>query len=553
MDRPVLRRRPTTGRKRTRASLALALVLAALPAGARGERVVRLTITNDPPQLDSTKSTDRVSTFIGGHIKEGLTRYGPRGEIVPGVAESWELGDRRAVFRLRAAARWSDGRPVTAHDFVFAWRTVVDPGNASEYAFILYPVKNAEAVNQGKLPPSALGVRAADDRTLVVELERPCAFFLSLTAFKTYQPVREDFHRARPGRYAATAADLLSNGPFVLTRWVHGASLTLERNPRYWDAARVELDRIEIPYITADPNARFNLFEDGRVDLLERIDRDEIRRAEAERLRMRSYSDGGLFFVAFNFRPGRPTRSFHLRKALKLAFDGRAYVSRVVGVPGTRPAAGLVPSWMDGLEAPFHAEYPRPPGRADLAEARRHLALAREELGGEIPPLVWLTGDTPFTGREAEYFQQLLRTELGLSLRIDRQIFKQRLAKMTAGDFDLVSAGWGPDHPDPVTFVDLFASWNENNRGRWSSAPFDALVRRAAELPAGRARLDALAAAERLALGDIALLPLYERTSVYVQSRRLHGVVRRRTGPDPDLTFATVVDEETRWPWSATR
>ena len=173
-------------------------------------------MAEEPPQLDSTRATDQVSNFVLGHVMEGLTRYGKTGEIVPGVAESWELGETRAIFHLRADARWADGSPVTAHDFVFAWRTAVDPKTASEYAFILYPVKNAEAIGQGKLPTSALGVRARDDRTLEVELERPTGIFLGLTAFSTYLPLKEAFYRARPGRYAADAEDLLSNGPFVL-------------------------------------------------------------------------------------------------------------------------------------------------------------------------------------------------------------------------------------------------------------------------------------------------------------------------------------------------
>jgi oligopeptide transport system substrate-binding protein len=133
----------------------------------------------------------------------------------------------------------------------------------------MYPLKNAEAVNKGKLPPERLGVRAEGDHVLVVELERPCGYFLGLTAFGVYLPVREDFHRARPGRYAADAADLLSNGPYVLAEWVHGARMVMTKNPRYWDAGRVHVDRIEVPYFTSDPNARFNLFKDGKIDLLD--------------------------------------------------------------------------------------------------------------------------------------------------------------------------------------------------------------------------------------------------------------------------------------------
>ena len=505
------------------------------PAG----NVLRLAMAEEPPQLDSTRATDQGSNFLLGHIMEGLTRYGKGGEIVPGVAERWELGERRAVFHLRESARWADGKPVTARDFVFAWRTAVDPKTASEYAFILYPVKNAEAINSGKLPTSALGVRAKDDRTLEIDLERPTGIFLGLTAFSTYLPLREDFYRARPGRYAADAQDLLSNGAFVLTRWVHAASLTLEKNPLYWDAASVAIERIEIPFFTQDPATRYNLFKDGKIDMTG-LDRDLLGRAQADRYKMRSFAAGSVFYAEFNHRPGRPTANHHLRKAIQLVFDPKEYVSKVIGIPGTRPGVGLIPQWVPGVEKPFRKEYPVQPVRPDLDEARRQLEAARKELGGSIPPLVWLTGDDPFTARESEYFQYLLSSRLGIALKIDKQTFKQRLAKMTEGDFDLVAAGWGPDYADAMTFADLFASWNENNRGRWRNARYDALIRKAQGTADQKARMDAMAEAEKILLDDVGVLLKSEAASVYVHSPRVGGIVRHVVGPDPDYTHARI-------------
>jgi oligopeptide transport system substrate-binding protein len=509
---------------------------------ARGN-VLRLAMAEEPPQLDSTRATDQVSIWVLGHVMEGLTRYGKSGDIVPGVAERWDIGERKAVFHLRADARWADGKPVTAHDFVFAWRTAVDPKTASEYAFILYPVKNAEAVNTGKLPTSALGVRARDDRTLEIELERPTGHFLALTAFATYLPVREDFYRARPGRYAADAADLLSNGPFILTRWVHAASLTLEKNPLYWDAARIAIERIDVPYFTQDPSTRYNLFKDGKIDMTG-LDRDLLGRAQADRYKIKSFASGSVFYAEFNHREGRPTRNYHLRKAIQLVFNPKEYVSKVIGIPGTRPAVALIPQWVPGVEKPFRNEYPVEPVRPDIEEARRQLELARQELGGNIPPLVWLTGDDPFTARESEYFQYLLKSRLGIDLKIDKQTFKQRLAKMTAGDFDMVAAGWGPDYPDAMTFADLFASWNENNRGRWRNERYDALIRKAQQTADQKVRMDAMAEAERILLDQVAVLLKSEAAGVYVHSPRVNGIVRHVVGPDPDYSHARIENEE---------
>lgn len=534
---------------RARAALALAaLAFAAAGAGCRPEApqgaVIRYAFSNDPPELDSAKATDVLSGFVLGHVNEGLTNYGPAGNIIPAVATSWELRERGSTFQLRKDARWSDGRTVTAHDFVFAWRTVVDPKTASEYAFIMYPVKNAEAINGGKLPPTALGVKALDDHTLEVEYERPCAYFLGLTAFKTYLPLREDFYRSRAGRYGAGPSDMLYNGPFMLTRWDRGAALTMDKNPRYWDAARIKIDRIDIPYFTNDPNATINLFKDGKIDYLPGLGRDNIKRAQVERFRMKSFDEGTLYYVEFNHREGRPTRNVHLRRAIRLVYDGPQYVSKVYGVPGTRPGTRLIPHWVKGLDGPFYQEHPVPPARPDLEEAKRELALAKQELGGTIPELVWLTGDGPgLAQREAEYFQWLLQTRLGIRIRIDKQVFQQRLARMTTGEFDLVSAGWGPDYDDAMTFADLWTSWNENNRGRWKDARYDALIREALATADPRRRLDALGEAERIALDEVVVLPLYETASVYTEAKRVRGVLRRRFGTDPDFTYASVVEE----------
>ncbi|HEX9243301.1 MAG TPA: peptide ABC transporter substrate-binding protein [Anaeromyxobacter sp.] len=503
----------------------------------RAPGVLRLVMSEEPPQLDSTRATDQVSNEILGHVMEGLTRYGKGGEIVPAVAESWELGEARATFHLRAEARWADGSPVTAQDFVFAWRTAVDPKTASEYAFILYPVKNAEAINQGKLPVAALGVRARDARTLEVELERPTGIFLGLTAFTTYYPVKQAFYEARPGRYAADAQDLLANGPFVLSRWIHGASLVLEKNPRYWGAAHVALERIEIPYFTQDPSTAYNLFKDGKIDLTG-LDRDLVGRAQADRFRMKAFAAGSVFYAEFNHRPGKPTANYHLRKAIQLVFDAKEYVSKVIGVPGNRPGVRLIPRWVPAVGGPFWKEYPVEPVRLDLDAARRELELAKRELGGKIPALVWLTGDDPGTAREAEYFQYLFQSRLGVALKIDKQTFKQRLAKMTSGDFDLVAAGWGPDYADAMTFADLFASWNENNRGRWKNERYDVLIRNAQASIDPKTRMDAMAEAERILLEDVAVLPKSESGRVYLQSPKLTGVVRRAVGTDPDFTHA---------------
>jgi oligopeptide transport system substrate-binding protein len=521
-------------------ALGLSLAVNAQASTPVTNKFIQFAISQEPPQLNGMKATDQVSFFVLGHVMEGLTRYSKDGGNEPGVAEKWTIGDKEATFNLRKNAKWSDGKPVTAKDFVYAWRTVVDPKTASEYAFIMFPLKNAEKINKGEMKPDALGVKAVDDYTLKVEFEKPTGYFLSLTAFATYFPVREDFHKKAGEKYGADADKLIFNGPFTLEEWVHGASLKMPKNQQYWNAKSVKIDGINVPYITPDNKARFNFFKDKKVDLLEALSKNDLPEAQKEKFKLQSFSDGTLLFMEFNFMPGRPTANLNLRKAIAAIFNPNEYVSKIIGIPQTKPGKGLVPHWLKGTKASFRSEYPMPNRKQDLAAAKKYIELAKKELGGKIPALIWLTGDTPLASQEAEYWQSEFKKHLGVELKIDKQIFKQRLAKMTAGEFDIVAAGWGPDFADPMTFIELMASWNENNRGRYKNAEFDKHVRVAQGTAVQKTRMDAMAAAEKIAIDELAILPTYERNVIWVKHDRVDGIMRHQIGMDPDFTKAFV-------------
>jgi oligopeptide transport system substrate-binding protein len=229
---------------------------------------------------------------------------------------------------------------------------------------------------------------------------------------------------------------------------------------------------------------------------------------------------------------------------LQLAFDSGALVNQVIKLPGYLPGESLFPTWLRGVDGYFRKEYPAPTIRRDLQLAREHLELAKKELGlKELPPIALLADDRPLTVRITDYLQELYARDLGLDVRIDRQIFKQRLAKMRAGEFDIVVAGWSPDFDDPLTFGDLFASWNLNNRGRYESAELDGWVRQAMGSLEPKVRMDAFGEIQRTLTEDAVIIPMYERGQVFVSDKRLKGVVRRVVGTDPDFTHAYLIDE----------
>lgn len=504
------------------------------------QRSITLVLEQDPPQMDSSRTTDAISIRILGHTMEGLTRYDADNRLVPGVAERWQVTGEGATFWLRDDARWSDGEPVTADDFVYAWRRAQDPATASEYAYIMYGIENAEAINNAKASIETLGVEAINAHKLHVRFARPVPHFDRLVAFASFLPKRQDLVERYGDRYASSAATLLANGPFRVSRWDRGARLTLERNRHYWADEEIWLERIDFGYITSDTRTALNLFRDNKVAMAG-LDADTMLNALQQRWRIHRFDDGVLFYIDFNHRPDRLTRNRNLRKALALTFDPHEFVNRVVATPGMRPGISLFPRWLPGAEGLLRDEVPPQERGVDLERARKHLAIAREDLGLErMPPIVLLTGDSPTANRQAEYLQSLWGQTLGLEIRIDTQIFRQRLAKMSAGDYDMVLAGWGPDYADPLTFGDLYASWNQNNRARYESAEMDYWVGIARDSLDPSQRVEAFGEIQRLVHEDVVMIPTYERGAIYVMHPRLEGVVRRQISPDPDFTRARI-------------
>ncbi len=501
---------------------------------------IRIVLKSEPPNLNSLLATDNISGLVISHVMEGLAQYNERNEIVPGVAERWHLRADGATFWLRRNARWSDGKPVTAHDFVFAWRQVVAPATASGYAFILFPIKNAERINRGDISSDLLGVEAVDDYRLEVKFERPCPYFVGLTASTTYMPVSEDFYRARGARYAADYGDLLYNGPFVLSRWDHGARLTLDKNPLYWNANEIRLNQIDMPFITGDISAGFNLFLDRNIALAQ-LNAETLGVASERGIPLKLFDTSAFYFLEFNFREGRATRSVHLRQAIQAVFSPEQLVNKVIALPGVRPGVSLFPSIVKGQQRTFREENPPQRLVPNLQAARHELALAKQELGlRELPPLVLLANTSSIAWKQANYFQQLLKTALGIDVRIDMQIFKQQIAKRNQGDFDIALGGWGADFDDAITYGDLMASWNDNNRGQFSNAAYDKLVRTAYESIDQSVRMAAFSKMQRMIYDEVPILPLYEHAEVYAIDARLHGVGRKLFMGDLDFRHAYV-------------
>lgn len=506
---------------------------------------VYLNLGDEPPSMDPTKQVDAVSGFWLSHIFEGLMMQDKQGAIVPGAAEKMSVSADGKVytFAIRKDAKWHDGKPVTAKDFEFAFRRLVDPAYASEYSFIAETAQivNATEIIQKKLPVDQLGAKAVNDSTFEVTLKNPVTFFPALMSFQSFFPVRKDLVDKSGDKYATDVASLVGNGPYKLVRWQKEANMRIEKSDNYWNAKAVKIKAIESPVILKDNGATFNLFRTGGLDFAG-LDQERLRLASQNKLPVRSFTEGTVFYIQPNQRQGRVFANEKLRQAIKFGISRSEFVNKIDAIPGSKMAYGLVPDALPGSKpgSSYRREVPMTWKDNDPAKAK---ALVKEALAEikqpKVPSFTILTGDSNTAKRDAEYFQATLSRLFETEVKVDSVPFKTRLQKMRDGDFDIVLAGWGPDYLDAMTFIDLVATNNPNNAGAFSDAKYDELVKKAQVTADAAERVKIMGEAEKLLMEKAGVIPYHQRGRAYLLQPGLNGVIRRVVGGDPDLRFAS--------------
>ncbi len=524
------------------------------------EKRVTMMISEDPPSLDTMNEVTGPGQFVQGHVFEGLMRIDKNQQLCPGVAEKhvWLPGNLGLRFTLRKDAKWSDGKAVTAHDFVFAWQQGVSPVKSNPYVFIMYYLKNAEKINLKKLSVDELGVKAIDDYTLEVQLEKPCPFFLNLTTFVSYMPCRQDFFTQqvvlnddktsyKTMKYASEPENLLSNGPFKLTKWEKRTRLTLEKNVNYWNRDKIRLNTIVIKVI-GDQRTAFDLFRSKQLASCTLTD-ETMKKALETRTPLSTYADGGFSYIEFNHRKERPDdatklmlgRNDNFRKAITLAIPTSDIVNRVIGIPGFILGNSIIPHCISGKKLSWPEEHPLPVLKPNAKLAREYLEKARLELKLEkFPSVDLLITDDPRTLPQGEYLQYILAKNLGLKINLDIQTFKHRLKKQAEGSFDMAMTNWGPDYDDPMTYADLMTSSNENNRGKYSSPEYDKIIADAQNCADPILRNQLFEQAQKHIRDHAVIVPIFERATVYVAHKQLKGMTRTCLGADPCLIHAWI-------------
>lgn len=459
----------------------------------------------EPETLDPALITGQPEGRVANALFEGLLTFDEHGEPQPGMAESWQIsGDGRTyTFRLREGLVWSDGRPLTAGDFVDSWRRTLDPATAAEYAYQLHYIRNAKAFNEGKITDFGMvGVTAPDARTLQVELEHPTPFFLDLCSFVTLLPV--PLHAvARHGDDWIKPGNLVSNGAYTLQDWRLNDRIRLVKNPRYWNAGKVALETVEVLPVSK-ANTAFNLYASGQADLM--MDKGLVPPALLSEIKKRDDFHAapflGTYFLRFNCEKG-PFTDPRVRRAFSAAVDKQSIVDRITRA-GEQPAESFVPPGAGGYE-PY-----RGCGRHDPDEARRLMAEAGYPDGRGFPMVDYLYSEGELNEAIAVELQGMWRRELGVNVQLLRQEWKVYLRSLSTLDYDIARSSWVGDYPDPNTFLDMFVTGGGNNRTGWGDPRYDRLIAAAAAETDPAARVDLLREAEKILVCEQSpVCPLY--------------------------------------------
>ena len=504
-------------------------------------KVVRYNLEQNPAQLDPQLNTETVSGNVLGHLMEGLTSLGADGNPIPGVAESWKNDGNTWTFKLRKDAKWHNGDPVVAGDFVSAWERALNPASASEYSYIMYSIKGAQEYNEGKTKDfSTVGVKAPDDYTIVVELKEPVAYFASLVSFYTYMPQNQKFFKEHKDTYATSAEDIMGNGPYKMASWEFENKIVLEKADTYWNKDAIKIDTIEMSMV-ADRSSALKAYQNGELDWI-KLSPDDVAKFKSNP-EMKPYEDGSVWYLMLNNKE-KLFSNKKIRKAIALGIDRQALVEKVKAGSGV-PAYAFIPSVIPGKKGFFREDYDAKAYGISYnpEEAKKLFAEGLAELGmkaADVKTITLLCGNSDVAQKEAQFYQEQLKVSIGLDLKIEPVTQQIRVQRMTDKDYQIVLAGWGPDYNDPMTYMDLWLSNSGQNNSNWASKDYDALINAAKVESDPAKRMDLMAQAEKMLMDELPIVPTFFRQENALIRPTLKGVVNRALSPETDFRFADI-------------
>ncbi len=493
------------------------------------EQIVRIGNGTEPREIDPGKAIGVPEARIIDNLFEGLFGNNPVTlEPEPAQAEKVEKNADATVytFTMKKGLTWSDGTPLTAEDFKWSWIRVLSPQLASEYAYQLYPIKNAESYNTGKLKdPSKLGlVVSADKSQLIVTLEHPVPYFLSLVAFTTYRPVpRHVLEKMKGAEDWTQPKNIVSNGPYVLSEWFLNKHMKLVPNSKYQGKAKVKIKEAYI-YPVEHQDTEEKMFFSGKLDMTYEVPKMKIPQYEKEKKanpgKYHPYSNSphlAVYFYRLNITKP-PLNDVKVRKALSLTLD-RSMLTEKITQGGEKPAASLSPPGVGGYNPPQLLN--TKVESANISEAKKLLAEAGYPDGKGFPPVDIQFNTSEAHKKVATVIQQMWKSALGIRVNLYNKEWKVLQNDELTMNYGISRMGWVGDYNDPNTFLNLFVTNGLNNKTGWSNKSYDKFVAEAGILQDQTQRLDSFAKAEKILLDELPIIPVYHYTKTRLISERL--------------------------------
>lgn len=506
-------------------------------------KTISLNAGMEPTGLNTLTSTYAIEFSLFKHMYENLVTLDDDDNTVPGAAESWDYDEDTLTytFHLRKDGVWTNGDPVTAKDFEFAWSQALNPDVASDYAYFLYFIKNAEKYFNGEVAWDEVGVKVVDDYTLEVTMEQPTPYALFLFSFGTLAPINQRFYEAvGADLYSTEAQYFCTNGPFALTEWSHNDKIVMQKNDAWHGAADVEVEEIDWKIIT-DANAALSSFLAGDLDMVGLGTGELIKQAEAAGATIQSYTDGTSFYIYFN-NNDQYLSNVNLRRALFNAIDEQKEIDTVWQNDNEPMTSFTAPgvSATDGTSFAGKVGELYAPSR-DQEKAKEYLATALSELGCTVDELsAHLSidcGDSATSIAEASFYQEQWRQVLGIEVTVNSMITKQGSQNRKTGNYVMSITGWGPDYNDPNTFLDLWVTDGGNNQTGFSNERYDELIDLAAKETDLEKRESYFIECEQIIADQLPIGPAFWRAPSYACSDKIKGGMHRSTFQDINAVY----------------
>ncbi|MFV5915315.1 peptide ABC transporter substrate-binding protein [Bacillus cereus] len=510
-------------------------------SSSNGKQILNLTELSEIPSMDASLASDSSSSTALNNTMEGLYRIGKDQKRMPGVAEDVEKLDdgKKYIFKLRKDAKWSNGEPVTAKDFVYSWKRAVNPDTKATYSYIMFDIKNAEKIHKKELPADQLGVKAIDDYTLEVELDNPVPYFIDLTVYPVFYPLNENFVKAQGDKFGLEANTTLYNGPFVMSDWKHEQSFQFKKNPSYWDNKTVKIEEINFN-IVKNTATDVNLYETNAIDRAALTSEfvDKFRKSPEFQTR----KEAGVAYLRFN-QSNQYLSNKNLRKAISMSFD-RDNIAKVILNNGAIGAYGFVGK--DFAEGPNKKDFRAENGKlveTNPKEAKKLWETAKKELGTDKIELEFLNFDNEDAKKVGEFLKGEMEKNLpGLSIKIKQQPFAQKNKLEDSQQYDIAFGIWGPDFPDPISYLDMFVTNGSQNKTGYSNQKYDELILKAkTDTKDLQARWDNLLEVEKMLIKEDAVItPIFQKGSAYVVKGAVKDIIPINYGGKLTYKWASV-------------